>query len=258
MDLKRREFLGRSMVGMAGLVLAVEAQGQEQIEGNKSLPQKVAMIVEPGAGHLEMHMSVLARMGSVASVVLVDASGTLETMARKALGAKLTAVGTDGAALLAAEKPVLALVTVEAVHGPAAIEMALNAGCNVLAEKPACVRAEDFARCVASAERRGLHVMLALVNRVKPEYAEARRIISDGLIPVDFYAVEMHLIQDQTRLTSPAYQASWTAGQGAGRRRPPELAGDSLVDPWRCFSRARRSTRRRVLRGMWAGNRSNI
>ena len=39
----------------------------------------------------------------------------------------------------------MVLVTMEGVASPPVIDAALEAGCHVLAEKPACIRAEDFA-----------------------------------------------------------------------------------------------------------------
>ncbi len=51
---------------------------------------------------------------------------------------------------------------------PAAIAPLLEAGVPVLAEKPACVDPDEFARLVETAERRGVPLMLALCNRLAP------------------------------------------------------------------------------------------
>lgn len=173
-------------------------------------PVQIAVLTHDGGAHLGIYFRALAQIPEVGSVVLSDADGTKEAEARAALGEKLTAVYPNPEALFAAEHPVMALVSMEAALTPPVIDAALDAGCHVVAEKPACVRAEDFAPLAAKASAHGLHLMLALANRMNPEVREARRLLRDGTIG-DVYGVEMHLIQDQTRLSSPQYQASWYA-----------------------------------------------
>jgi predicted dehydrogenase len=173
-------------------------------------PIQVAVITHAGGAHLGIYFRSLAAIPNVGSVVLADPDGASEADARTALGAKLARVYADVPALFAAEKPVMALVSMEAVLAPAAIDAALDAGCHVLAEKPACVNAEDFAKLAAKANEKHLHLMLALANRVNPEVREAKRLIAEGALG-KLYGVELHLIEDQTRLTSPGYHASWFA-----------------------------------------------
>jgi predicted dehydrogenase len=84
--------------------------------------------------------------------------------------------------MLDREKPLMAIVSLEARLAPPAVEAALNAGCHVMAEKPACVRIEDFAHLAALAQRKQRHLMLALANRLNPEVREARRLIQEGKI----------------------------------------------------------------------------
>ena len=76
------------------------------------------------------------------AVVVADPSGASEAMARKALGVKLTGFEKDHVRTLAGYKPGMALVTLEAVQAPPVIRAALEANCDVLAEKPSCVRAD--------------------------------------------------------------------------------------------------------------------
>ena len=86
--------------------------------------------------------------------------------ARKALGQKLTSFEKDHARALAEYKPgVMALVTLEAVQAPPVIQAALEANCYVLAEKPSCVRSEDFEPLVRLADRQHRQLMLALAHR---------------------------------------------------------------------------------------------
>lgn len=79
-----------------------------------------------------------------------------------------------------------------------------------MAEKPACVRAEDFAPLVELANTRKQHLQLAFANRVDPVMREARRLVQSPAIG-KLYGMEMHTIADQTRLTKPAYHKTWTA-----------------------------------------------
>jgi len=102
----------------------------------------------------------------------------------------------------------MAMVTMEARIAPPVIDLALEAGCHVFAEKPACLRAEDLAPLAQKADSKHLHLMLALANRLNPELIAARKLIAEGAIG-KIYGLEMHLVADQTRLTNKSYQAQW-------------------------------------------------
>ena len=183
-------------------VFALVASSQEN--ENKS----VAFITHAGGAHVELYLQSLAKAEEVGTVVVADADGKYVEPSRNALGAKMGKVYTDYHELFANEKPRMALVSMEAKLAPPAIEAALDAGCHVMAEKPACVNAEDFAKLAAKAEEKKLYLMLALCNRVNPEVIEARRLMEAGEIG-KVYGIEMHIVQDQTRLTSNAYQETW-------------------------------------------------
>ncbi|MEO7650829.1 MAG: Gfo/Idh/MocA family oxidoreductase, partial [Bryobacteraceae bacterium] len=122
---------------------------------------RVGLITEAGGAHLSSYLESLAQAEEVTAVSLSDPSGDSEALARKTLGTKLTAVFKDPRALLRQEKPQMALVSMEAVHSPPAIEAALDAGCHVLSEKPGCVRAEDFEKLTRKAKSKGLPLVLA-------------------------------------------------------------------------------------------------
>ena len=144
------------------------------------------------------------------SVSLADPSGSTFAAAQKALGPKLKATGKDSVALLREAKPKFALVTMEAVLTPPAIDAALEQGCHVLAEKPACVRASDFEPLVRKAEGKHLHLMLAFANRLKAEAREAQRLVREGRLG-KLYGMEIHLVADQTRLKNEGYRKNWFA-----------------------------------------------
>lgn len=200
----RRQFIAIATGALGALATSANAQESTPI------PIKVAVITHAGGAHLSIYFTALAAISEVASVVLSDPDGACVEDARTRLGSKLTKVYTDRGEMLAAEKPTMAVVSYEAKLAPVEIDAALDAGCHVLAEKPACVHPDAFAPLVAKAENKGLHLMLALANRVNPEVREAKRAIADGKLG-KVYGLEMNLIQDQTRLTSPDYQRTWYA-----------------------------------------------
>jgi len=168
----------------------------------------IALITHAAGPHLNAYIEGLAKTPEAGKVWLCDPA--TESQVRKGLGNKLAGVYASPRELFQANKPHLAIITMEAALAPPAIDAALNAGCHVMAEKPACVRAEDFAPLVTKANARNLHLMLAFANRVDPVMLEARRLVRSGVVG-KIYGMEMHTIADQTRLTKPAYHHSWTA-----------------------------------------------
>ncbi|HVC93259.1 MAG TPA: Gfo/Idh/MocA family oxidoreductase [Pirellulales bacterium] len=173
-------------------------------------PIRVGVITQPQGAHLAAYFGSLAQADEVAQVALADPTGETEAIARKELGGKFTVAYRDTNKMLRELKPEMALVTMEAALAPAAIDAALEAGCHVLAEKPACVRADDFAALVSKAESKHLEIMLAFANRLHAPVHEARRLMAADKFG-KIYAIEMHLIADQTRLKSPAYRQDWFA-----------------------------------------------
>ncbi|MFK5924717.1 MAG: Gfo/Idh/MocA family oxidoreductase [Verrucomicrobiota bacterium] len=175
----------------------------------------IAVITNAEGAHLSAYFPALAQAEDVDSVVLSDPSGKTIELARKHLGDKLTATYTDPAEMLEKEQAVMALVSLEAAIAPPAINLALDAGCHVMAEKPACLSAEEFAKLTKKANDKKLLLMLALANRLNPESQEAKRIIGEGLIG-KIYGMELHLIADQTRLKSKSYHKKWYAQKDRG------------------------------------------
>lgn len=169
---------------------------------------EVALLTHADGPHLSAYVEGLAKCVGVSKVYLADPAA--EPMVRKGLGDRLAGVYRSHKELFTKHTPQLALIPMEAKLAPPVLDAALNAGCHVMAEKPACVRAEDFAPLVAKAEAKQRHLMLAFANRVDPVMVRARQLIQQGAIG-RMYGMEMHLIADQTRLTRPAYHQTWTA-----------------------------------------------
>lgn len=175
----------------------------------------VGLITNADGAHLSAYFAGLSKSEEVESVFLVDPGSRNAPQAMKVLGDKLKGTYQELPAMLRETKPTMALVSLEAALAPGAIDAALDAGCHVFAEKPACVRAEDFASLVQKADSKHLHLMLALANRLNSPVLEARRLMRAGTFG-KVYGVEMHIVADQTRLKRPEYHKSWFASKQRG------------------------------------------
>lgn len=169
----------------------------------------VAVLTDANNAHLDAYLIGLRDTREVSGVIVADPSGQSEATARKILGERLRGFERQHAKALE-QRPVMALVTLEAAQSPPVIEMALEANCHVLAEKPGCVRAADFRPLARLADMKHRHLMLALANRLMPTMQLAKEMIARGDIG-KLYGCELHIIADQTRLTNPSYHQSWFA-----------------------------------------------
>src|SRR5206468_3219353 len=85
-------------------------------------------------------------------------------------------------------------------------------GSSPRSEKPACVRAAAFEKLVRKAQQKHRHLMLALANRSHAPVKKAHEIVREGKLG-KVYAVEAHIIADQTRLKNETYRKSWVASK---------------------------------------------
>jgi UDP-N-acetyl-2-amino-2-deoxyglucuronate dehydrogenase len=170
----------------------------------------VALLTNAAGPHLPAYLEGLAKTVEISAVYLSDPDEQVLPSARQALGSKLSAAFRSPDELFSKHKPALALVTMEARLSPPVVSAALEAGCHVLAEKPACVALADFAALMRLAEQRKRSLVLALANRVDPVILEMRRIVQSGEIG-KVYAMDLQIVGDQTRLTNPAYHKTWIA-----------------------------------------------
>lgn len=170
----------------------------------------VGVFTDSGGAHLGAYLAALAEIEECNNVVLCDPSGESVAAARMTLGEKLAGVYESPAKVLAAARPGLGVVSVEAVQAPPIIDQLLEADCHVFAEKPACIRSEDFAPLVEKAKAGNRHLMLALANRITPSVQKAKSLVEAGAIG-NLYGAEIHLVADQTRLTRERYHQSWFA-----------------------------------------------
>ncbi len=195
-----------------GLVIAA-------ISDNTGQAVRVAVITEANGPHLGIYFPAIAASSPVAAAAVVDPSGTTFKEAVQSLG-KLEEFKTyrDSTLMLKEFRPHLVLIALPAHKAPAQIRASLNAGCHVVAEKPACVRPEDFEQLVELAESKSLKLMLALPSRLSPDIQKAKEIVERDYLG-KLYGVTFFQVKDQARLTRPSYHDSWfarseTAGGG--------------------------------------------
>ena len=168
----------------------------------------VCFCTHEGGPHVQSYLDAMRDTAEVKQVALSDPTGHWVQAARKTLGDRLTSVHTDAEAMLAELRPNCAVIAYEAALAPPVVRAALEAGCHVLAEKPACVSIEDMDELVALAAKQQRQLMLAFANRVRPEVQKARELVTGGVLG-DIFGLEMHTIADQKRLTAPAYWERW-------------------------------------------------
>ncbi len=176
---------------------------------------RVGIISEPmSISHVEYCLNSLANCQRVQRVGVADPTGQAFGEAKARLGKLSATLSTYDAIpqMLSSFQPDLVYVSLEAHRAPGPIEAALEAGCHVLSEKPACVRLSDFEHLVEVARRRDRMLMLVFGNRLLPQVQKARELIQSQSLG-SFYGTSIHTIADQTRLESPEYQQSWYASK---------------------------------------------
>jgi predicted dehydrogenase len=175
---------------------------------------KVALLTEPGGPHLGIYVDLLGANPYVKEVSVADEGGEVFPLCREKWTARFGEIPVyrDYRDLLRERQPDLVVVCFSSDHAPAPIEAALLAGSHVLAEKPACVNADDFARLNRMADGKGRHLMLAFATRMNPMVVKARELVRSGSLG-KLYGATAFFIADQTRLRSPKYQASWFASK---------------------------------------------
>ena len=175
-------------------------------------PVRVGVITQEQGPHLRIYLESLAKSEGVAGVAIADESGATFDQAADLLGGRFLDLPRfrDYGEMIEKFKPQMALISLEAHLAPDPIRRALEGNCSVLAEKPACVRAEDFEPLVRLAEFRNLNLMLALPGRLSPAAVKAKELIRSGFLG-KLYGTQVFQVKDQTRLTRSSYHDSWYA-----------------------------------------------
>jgi len=175
---------------------------------------EVALITESTGAHLGHYLGALRDLPAVDGVHVIDPTGEMEDQMREALGPKLLDFTSDVGSLTKKRLPI-AIVTVEALHGPALISKCLESGTHVLAEKPACVTAEDFEALATLASENDRQIVLAFANRSAPLYRDAHQVVAEGNLG-RIYGVQCFTIADQARLQRQHDQGAWFAVKNRG------------------------------------------
>jgi len=187
---------------LSGSHMCVAAQSPEDI--------RIGIITGHDGPHLDIYLDAVSQSMGVAKVAISDDSGSEFKRAQSELGPAFGKVATyrNPARMIDEFKPQLVIVTLPAHLSPPAIRLALEGGCNVLSEKPGCVRAEQFAELVELARSKKLMLVLSLPSRVSPRALRAREIVQQGLLG-KLYAATVLTVKDQARLKRPDYQKMW-------------------------------------------------
>jgi predicted dehydrogenase len=168
----------------------------------------VALVQGADSRHRRYFLEALRDLEAVTAVAVVDPAGATLAEARGLLPGKPVRAYASEADLLRAERVAMAIVTLSGATAPGAIAPLLDGGVPVLAEKPACLAGDDFARLVETAGRRGVPLMLALCNRLAPWARDARRIVAEGGLG-RLYAARAMTLADQARIWDPRTR-DWT------------------------------------------------
>ena len=127
---------------------------------------KVGFLTNGGGAHVGAYLNALRDTDACSAVVLADPDGKWANEAQKVLGEKLKGTYRDHKQMLTAEKPVMSIVTMEARLAPPVIDLALEHGCHVFAEKPACLRAEDFVPLIKKANEERQQTMVFMGKKI--------------------------------------------------------------------------------------------
>ena len=188
--------------------LVGRASANDAASGTVSPTIRVGVITQENGPHLGIYFPALAASPVIEKVAVADPSGTTFAPASKQLGRYADfARYHDAETMLGEFQPELVIIALAAHRAPNRIRQALTAGSHVLAEKPACVRAEDFENLVRLADQQKRHLMLALPSRLSPDIRRARQIIDAGWLG-KLYGVTFFQVKDQARLAQPSYHQS--------------------------------------------------
>lgn len=119
------------------------------------------------------------------------------------------------AALLASERPDLALISLPNDQAPAAAETLLAAGIPCIIEKPAGRTAADLARLNEVAARHQVPWATAFVNRLHPVVAELKRLVDAGALG-RILSVEGRVITSTVQQRNPSHWLFSDARAGGG------------------------------------------
>ena len=140
----------------------------------------VAILSDNMGWHLHNWARVLGTNADVERVFLSDPSGHNVDKIRQEVGDRLEGVYASPAKLLEENEVELAVIDTAPVKTPPAARAALEAGVNVIVEKPAATSPESYAELVDLAETKGLLLAMSLIEGDLAR--EASRIVAEGTL----------------------------------------------------------------------------
>ena len=172
------------MAKVAGLDAFMENQEVENIDTSKKV--KLGII---GTGWIaETHISVLKEMEDVEVVALADlVPGKAEAFAKK-FGIEGARYYSSDEELIAAEKDLdgVSICTYNCQHAPCAIH-ALNAGLNVMLEKPFTVTTEEAIEVMKAEKASGKILTIGFQPRMSENMKMIKKIVDSGELGKVYY-----------------------------------------------------------------------
>ena len=169
---------------------------------------RAAVITNKDGAHLGSYFSAIGCSSAVSDIAVASPSQSTFEMAERRFGERPFHRFTDTKEMLAEFQPRFVVVSMESRLAPAQIRAALEAGCDVVAEKPGCARFEDFRELVQLANQKQRNLMLALPLRFRSDSRRLKDLMERGWMG-KLYGITANLVDDQVRLTNPGFQRSW-------------------------------------------------
>ena len=166
-----------------------------------------------GAGVFNMHRAVATESGLCTIVAVQDIAPAAGQARADELDCPFY---VDHKAMLAQEKPDLAvIITPHPYHAPLAID-ALNAGAHVLVEKPISVHAGEADAMIEAAAQNDRLLAVNFQQRFRPEIQAAKELIAGGALG-ELQYVNMVVVWPRTRqyFANAGWRGTWK-GEGGG------------------------------------------
>lgn len=170
-------------------------------------------------GWSRVHLAALAAQPGIARITLVGRDGA-RVAARAAEFARVQATTAPWASVVADSSVDWVHVVLPHHLHVAVATAALEAGKDVICEKPAATRLVDFDRLRATAVRTGRRLLVVLNQLYNPVFARAREVLAAGAVGRPFLSVENAFSQHATHYRDPA----------AWRTHREEAGGGVLID----------------------------
>ncbi|MCH2130715.1 MAG: Gfo/Idh/MocA family oxidoreductase [Pirellulaceae bacterium] len=180
----------------------------QQSSRETSEPLRVAVITDRDGSHLSTYFSIIHKNSSISDVAVASPSQHTVEMAKQRFGERPFQHFTETEEMLTKFRPRFVVVSLASHLAPAQIRAALEAGCDVVAEKPGCTSVEDFRELVQLADEKQRNLMLALPLRFRADTKRLKELIDRGYVG-KLYGITGNLVDDQVRLTRPGWQRSW-------------------------------------------------